>query len=272
MPPTKFLRPEQLLAVITGKRRLKYPFEDVVAFLTFCGWMRWPHENDLVLAAHLAAKASVIVWQKDHKKRVTVPTTIYELSNAIVRDSIPHKYRAAFGDLDNSITEIVGFFMHCPEELKPSLLKARYFINNGGFVPEGIEKAELNFYKDGATTLKSVWKSQAISGPFLWAAYSEDALEILSFYPDDPDCVPLAAKFIRDKDRLENYLGIARYCQERLIRLLNPDSASRFNFVKIPNSIRSVEPDIEMFDDAQLSILKGYAAPSFVKPREVKSI
>ncbi len=239
-----------------------YPFAKAVALLTFRAWMCWPDDDEMISAAQIAAAASVAVYQKRNGLTVTPPLSIDILSEALVENSLPGVYADAFEDAHESISDIVGFFMHCPDELKPSLLKARYFIDQGGFAPSEIDKSELKQYKQSPTTMKAAWNAQAPAGPFVWAVhFNEEVVDILSLSPDSVEDVEMAQTIATDIPRMKRLFGIARFCQERLLNLLDAGSASRFKFVKFPDSIRPIAPDLELFDEAQRKIMESYHAP-----------
>jgi hypothetical protein len=234
----------------------------VVALMTFCAWMRWPTEQDLIYSAQVATMASIVVGEKARGDIFEPPLTVEILADALINYSLAGPFVLAFEEMEDSITEMIGFFMHCPEELRPSLLKARDFIDKGGFVPEGIEKNEQKQYKRSLSTLKVVWATQAAAGPFLWAAHhSDENLNLLDLLPDDPETIPAATAFLKNKKRILDFFGVARFCQEKLLRLLDPNAAERIRFLSFPDSIAAVRPNIVTFDDAQLEILKSYRAP-----------
>jgi hypothetical protein len=252
--------PEHLILTIIAPDQNH--FSRLVALMTFCAWMRWPADQDLIYSAQVAAMASIVVSEKVKGDLFETPLTVEILADALINTSLAGPFVEAFEEMEDSITEMVGFFMHCPEELRPSLLKARDFIDRGGFVPEGIEKNEQKQYKRSRSTLKVVWTDQAAAGPFLWAAYySDENLELLDLLPDDPETIPAATAFLNNKKRILDFFGVARFCQEKLLRLLDPNAAGRIRFLSFPDSIAAVKPDIETFDDAQLVILKSYQAP-----------
>ena len=44
-------------------------------------------------------------------------------------------YMEAFPEYTH-VSDLVAFFMHCPEDLRPSLNKAYFFIEEGGHLPD----------------------------------------------------------------------------------------------------------------------------------------
>jgi hypothetical protein len=256
--------PEQIIKFLIGSAPEPYPYAKVVALLTFCAWMRWPNDVELIESAQVTAAACVVVYEKANGNNVTIPLTIESLCEAIINDPLASNFEDAMLSATDPITNIVSFFMFCPEERKPSLLKARYFINAGGFVDDDIPKDEVKQYKKSEATLKVVWKQQAVAGPFLWAGhfFEEDPenLELLNIVPDEIESVAIARNFLADSVKIRRFLGIALFCQNKLSRLLDP-SAAKVRFVKFPKSVQPIEPGIGTFDEKQLEILSKYRAP-----------
>lgn len=256
--------PKKIIEFLIGSTPEPYPYAKVVALLTFCAWMRWPNDAELVKDAQITAAATVVVHERRNERKTELPLTIETLSQALIWRPIYGTYYEAMEPATEPVTDIVGFFMHCPEHLKPSLLKARYFIDSGGFVPEGIKKSEEKEYKRSDTTLKVVWKEQAISGPFLWAAYGfEENFDLLDLVPDEVESVEAAKKFLAKPERLRTFLELALFCQTKLLRLLDP-AATKFDFVEFPKAIELLDWALPAFDEAQLKIVGKYQAPTWV--------
>jgi len=257
--PTK---PKEILKFLLGNEREPYPFARAVSLLTFCTWMRWPNDPEVVQDAHIHALASSVILQRDRGKSIKTPLSLEILCDALIHPRITGLYHMEEPALE-PITDIVSFFMFCPGALKPSLLKARHFINANGFVPEDLtDDAEKKKYRKGKTVSKAVWREQAISGPFLWAGqFFEEDYDLLELTPDEPESVFAAAQFLDERTRFERFLGVALFCQNKLARLLDP-SAAEIRFLEFPKEIKPIDPEIGTFDESQLKIMKGYRAPT----------
>lgn len=264
--------PKQILEFLVGNKTEPYPYARVIALLTFRVWMTWPNDQDMVRNAQIMAAASVVVYERQKKRRIKLPLTIEMLCQELTHRPINGTYYEAMEPSIEPISDLVGFFMHCPEQLKPSLLKARYFIDAGGFVPDGISEKEQKEYKKSETTLKAVWREHAQSGPFVWAAYGfEDSFDLLDLVPDEIESIETSKRFLASPRRLRTFLELALYCQTKLQRVLDP-AAARFEFVKFPKSIELLDWDISTFDDVQLAIMNEYSTylGKFDRPRQTK--
>lgn len=253
--------PKEIIEFLIGSTPEPYPYAKVVALLTFCAWMRWPNDAELVRSAQIAAAATVVVHERENKRSVETPLTVDILCDALINLSLAGTYYDAMEPVTEPVTDIVGFFMHCPEHLKPSLLKARFFIDSGGFVPEDVEEDDEKQYKRSPATMKVVWKEQAVASPFLWAGlHFEDNFDLLDLVPDEVESISIAQNFLGEPERFRTFLGVALYCQNKLLRLLDP-AAARFEFLEFPDSIEPITPEIGTFDEAQLAVLGKYQAP-----------
>jgi hypothetical protein len=252
--------PNELLKIITGDQPEKYTSQRIVALLTFLTWMRWPLEKNMWDAAHVAAAAVVLLKQSRQGKPIDSPLTREALAEALIETG----NAAPFADIfpaDDPIAEIVGFFMHCPEVLKPSLIKARYFIQHGGFAPDDVtDQQELKQYIRKRSTLKSVWAQKGPAGPFLWAAHQRH-VKLLNILPDTIQYgVEKADRLLKQSRVLKDFLGEARFCQEKLIRLLDLHARKRVQFLTFPPSVTPLSPKGLTFDRVQLKILRGYVS------------
>lgn len=241
------------------------PADRLISLMTFSAWMRWPEDQEVLRYANVVAAANIYLYDKSNGKEPRVSPSVDDMARALVESPLAGWFSHVYETTDLLAGEIVNFFMHCPEELKPSLLKARYFIEQGGFTSEDMTDKERKESTPGSTLLKAGWSEQAIAGPFAWTAESfgeeEGIEELLWIVPDDPDSIPVAEAFLADPLQIDRFFGIARFAQERLLRLLDPVSRSRFKFARFPSSIELVCPDIDYFDEVQLEIMKTYRAP-----------
>lgn len=252
--------PEEIINFLLSSASEPFPFARVIALLTLCAWMRWPDDEDVVLDAQTTAAAAALLHGRKLGRTVAIPLTLERACDSVVNRRIYGQYTDAFDE--QSITDMVAFFMHCPEEQRPSLGKAYHFIAKEGFISSDFDKRERKQMTRARSSLKAAWKSQAKSGPLLWATLVvEDDSEVYWFAPDDSECFEAAIAFANSKERLLNLFGVALFCQQKLARLLEATGAAKINFLKYPKSLKPVAPDIGTFDEEQLRILDDYAAP-----------
>jgi hypothetical protein len=110
--------------------------------------------------------------------------------------------------------------------------------------------------------LKIAWKEQAKAGPLLFAACLFEAGHNISDYaPDDSEFFEEATELVRNKARLLEFFGQALWCQQKLLRLLGPKGAKEIQFPQFPNFVKPIDPQLSVFDTAQLQILSKYRAP-----------
>lgn len=252
--------PEEIIEFLLSSAAEPYPYARVIALLTLCAWMRWPDDDDVVLDAQTTAAATGLLHGRRLGKTAAIPLTLERACDSIVNRQIYGQYTDAFDE--QSITDMVAFFMHCPEEQRPSLGKAYHFIAKEGFISSDFDKRERKQMTRARSSLKAAWKSQAKSGPLLWATLVvEDDSEVYWFAPDDGECFEAANAFAHSKERLLNLFGVALFCQQKLTRLLRATGAAKISFLRFPRSVKPVAPDIETFDEQQLEILNKYVAP-----------
>jgi hypothetical protein len=254
--------PEEIIDFLLQDNPEPFPFARLVALLTLCAWMRWPDDEDVVLDAQTVAAANVFLRERERGTSLQLPLSLERLCHSVVYREISGQYEDAFDEL-NDIAEIVGFFMHCPEERRPSLGKAYHFIGSGGFLPTDADDKDRRQMKRARSSLKATWKAQARSGPLLWATYHfEDDPDLPYFSPDDVDYLEDAITFAQNRDRLLTFFGVALFCQQKLGRLLEQHPlAAKIKFLTFPELVRPIVPDIVPLDEDQLKILDKYVAP-----------
>jgi hypothetical protein len=254
--------PEEIIDFLLQETPEPYPFARLIALLTLCAWMRWPDDQDVVLDAQTTAAATVFLHEREKGNAPSIPLTLGRLCDSVVDRKVTGQYWEAFEE-QLGVTDIVSFFMHCPEERKPSLGKAYYFIEKGGFLPDDLNDEETKEFSRGArSSLKAAWKEQARSGPLLYAAetFDED-LDLYWCSPDDDTYLEDATSLTYHKIRLMTFFGVALFCQQKLVRLLDKAAAAQIRFPKFPESVTPVDPGWGTFDEDQLRILDKYAAP-----------
>jgi hypothetical protein len=261
--------PEKLIAFLLTDQKEPYPFAKLVALLTLCTWMRWPDDQELIEDAQLTAAASIYLHAKEKGKAPAIPLDLDRLARSVAMRQISGMYLEAFPERGN-VVDLISFFMHCPEELKPSLNRAYDFIEKGGFISVDATKEELSSMKRARSTLKLAWKEQAIAGPLLCASQpilEEDSFEdddryfLYDYAPDDPECFDDAQRFVQSRDDLLKFFGEALYCQQKLLRLLDPDASAKLHFPKFPKIVTPIDPGFTSFDEDQLAIARTYRAP-----------
>jgi hypothetical protein len=154
--------------------------------------------------------------------------------------------------------EIIDFFMKCPSEQKPSLLKAIYFIEHGGFASDEAD------WRRSSTTLKNAWTKLGVSGPFIWSARFEGHESILDLSPSAPASMRRVTELLSHKQTLHDFFGVAKFCQDHLVRRLDKRSLDRFNFVEFPPNIVSLELEVDSLAQSQIDLLKNYRAPKLI--------
>jgi hypothetical protein len=253
--------PEEIIRFLLQDTPEPFPFARLIALLTFCVWMRWPDDDDVVLDAQTTAAAMVFLRERKPGNSPQIPLSFERLSQSIVHRAIYGQYWDAFEE-QVGITDIVAFFMHCPEDRRPSLGKAYYFIDEGGFVSSDFTEEERKQMKRARSSLKAAWKAQARSSPLLWATQVfEDDPDLLWFAPDDVDYLEDAIAFVQSRDRLLAFFGVALFCQQKLARLLDQSVAAKIDFLTFPDVVTPVDPQLGTFDEDQMKILDKYAAP-----------
>jgi hypothetical protein len=252
--------PEKIIGFLLQNTPEPFPFARLIALLTLCAWMRWPDDEDVILDAQTTAAAMVLLHEQKRGKSPSIPLKLERVCESIIDRRIYGQYWEAFEE--QTVTDIVTFFMHCPEEQQPSLGKAYYFISKGGLVSSDFDEKERKEMIRARSSLKAAWKLQAKSAPLLWATLvlDEDS-EVFWYAPDDIDCFEAANAFLQSRKRLLNLFGIALFSQQKLTRLLAAVGATKIQFLTFPKIVKPVAPDIGTFDEEQLKILDGYAAP-----------
>jgi hypothetical protein len=254
--------PEEIIRFLLQDTPEPFPFARLVALLTLCAWMRWPDDEEIIIDAQTTAAANVYLYEQKRGNAPQIPISFERLCDSIVHRQIYGQYCEAFEEQVGA-EDIVAFFMHCPEERRPSLGKAYHFIDEGGFISSDFTEEERKQLKRARSSLKAAWKEQAKSGPLLWSAlvFEEDP-DLICFAPDDVDYLEDAIAFVESKERLLRFFGVALFCQQRLSRLLEQQPlAAKIKFLSFPEIVGPVDPEIGTFDEEQLKILDRYVAP-----------
>jgi hypothetical protein len=272
----------QLMEIICGIREEQYAFEKYVALLTFSTWLGWPFAPNVVEFAEIVAAARVILAIDDGEIKVpkaqrqqvieSISRQVFKplsVASALAEPCLEIRFRAASEEFNLSlwnVAAIAAFFMKCPEEMKPSVNKAFFFIDEGGFKDAlQIERGgQYKPYKVAPASLKKSWGSLAVTSPFALSAIHQSIEVIFNLPPDGDSSIKEARTLLKKPEMLKRYFGYARFIQDILIHNLHQVSRDKFMFIQFPKSIpiHAVEP--VPFDSDQLSIIKRYKAPIFL--------
>jgi hypothetical protein len=263
--------PTDAVAVISGQRKQRFALERELALIGFITWMHFPTRPDFVSMGQAVGAANFFLGLSPAKRARVVrenPLFSQELfARALIGfplgDSFQLEFKSLYNEMVN-ISEIIEFFMICPAERRPSLLKALHFIEQGGFVSEDVQKREKSEYTRSAATLKKSWVSHVVAGPFIWTAESFDFEKLIRCSPDGTATISEAKKFLDTPDKIADFFAAAKFCQDRLISRLDPRSRSRFKFVKFPHNIASADVELPEFDKYQIAFLETYQAPKLI--------
>lgn len=253
--------PEEIIRFLLDDAPEPFRFARLIALLTLCAWMRWPDDKDVIRDAQTTAAAMIFLHEQKTGTAPSIPLSFERLCESIVDRRVSGQYWEAFEE-QYGVTDIVNFFMHCPEERQPSLGKAYFFIDEGGFLPLDANDEEKKQFRRARSSLKAAWKEQARSGPLLYAAeIFDDDTDLRWYAPDDDIYLEEAIAITQDRERLLRFFGVALFCQQKLARLLDKSAAAKLDFPKFPDVVAPVDPQLGTFDDEQLTILDKYTAP-----------
>lgn len=263
--------PSDAIAVITRYRRPRFPLERELAFSGFITWMLFPTRPDFVATGQVVCAANYFLsLGKLQRTKMAKDSPLFSqdtFAEALLNFPLGDSFSLEFESTDNetlNISELVEFFMICPDENRPSLLKALHFIEQGGFVADDVGEKEKRHFTRSATTLKKTWANYVVPSPFIWSAYSLDLEYLMKLSPDQPKTIASARKFLTRQRDITNFFGAARFCQERLISRLEKKSRSRFDFVKFPPNIDALELELPDFNPTQIALLQKYRAPKLI--------
>ncbi|MCK1378551.1 hypothetical protein IVB33_10985 [Bradyrhizobium sp. 24] len=263
--------PSDAIAVITGYRRQRFPLERELAFLGFVTWMLFPTKAQTVQTAQIIGAANYFLQLPKSRRATLARTNPYFAQDVFAKtllkfplgDTFRMEFESAFNELAN-ITELIEFFMICPIEQRPSLLKALHFIEQGGFVPDDVKETDRHAHTRSRSTLKVSWVNYAIAGPFIWSAMQSKYEFITRLSPDLKSTINRVDKFLARKDEVMEFFELARFCQDRLIPRLDERSRARFRFLKFPPNVAAVDVGLSELDSAQAAILKDYRPPKLI--------
>ncbi|MDA9497667.1 hypothetical protein [Bradyrhizobium sp. CCBAU 11357] len=122
-----------LIALLTGLRKEAFPFEKHIALLTFATWLQYPTDQAVLRHAQIVSAAACYIDSGGkHNPLVTVETLSFALLDSpLTRPFVDTP--TSFVTLSVAVTDIASFLLCCPSERKPSLNKALFFLESGGF-------------------------------------------------------------------------------------------------------------------------------------------
>jgi hypothetical protein len=256
--------PTDAISVLTGGREERFTKERETALLGFVAWMCYPNKPKVIAAAQAIGAANHFLSVKDGTK-ITQSNPHFS-QHAFASTLINYPLDAHLTNLDyefddfQNITEIITLFMACPDEHKPSFLKAIYFIDEGGFVPRDIRPEEKSKYKRSAATLKNTWRKLAAASPFIWAAGIDDFKVIFDLSPASPTMVKASKRLLSRPSELLQFFGNAKFCQEHLLGRFSPRT---FKFIKFPPNVSSQAVQCEPLDKEGIALVRSYRAPKW---------
>lgn len=195
-------------------------------------WLRVPTQPAITdLAATVAAGRVIlsIYWNTIKHSKAKREALIEEIAenvfgplvaaDALAEPCMDERFHATEGKALPFLFDvgaIVAFILKCPLEMKPSLNKALFFIDEGGFADALtiVEKQHERPYKVSYANLKTSWSLLAISSPFSLAAENLSVQPILNLPPDASLSIPKATKLLQNVIALRHYFGHARYLQD----------------------------------------------------------
>jgi hypothetical protein len=261
-----------LIDVICAHRRERFPFERHIALITFSTWLHWPQNPRVVNQGKLIAAALVVDairkgslgLSNDQKQsarheiesKLLAPAAV---ANVLLNRAHVGSYREEF-DIQlpefDDVSGIVGFLLRCPVELKPSLNKARFFIDAEGYADEDSPNAKVS-----PATLKKSWVAFAIVSPFIFSAEYWNHRFLLNLAPDDAASISKASKFLRDAKRIDRFFGFALHVQRTIVNRLDPTTLRWLKFVNFPRAIKPYISKLYPLEPHQVEIVQKYRAP-----------
>jgi hypothetical protein len=266
-----------LMEVVCDHRKEAFPFEKYVALMTFSTWLRAPRQPEIVRQGRIIAVALLMLSIDNGQLPVSVSqrkstidaiaTSAFPLldaADALVNRCLGGTFGEGFAE-ERALYDaaaLAAFILRCPLGMSPSVNKALYFIDEGGFTGDAFNEEEDKGerYVVSPATIKKGWSGSAIASPFWLAADRLKAWSIGYLAPDDEEALLKTKDLLSDTSRIREYFGSARYLQESLLSRLDKSSRKNFRFVQFPKSIALHPVEPRPFNAAQLEIIKGYKA------------
>jgi hypothetical protein len=268
---TRKFDPSDAIAVVADYRKQRFPLERELAFLGFVTWMLFPMKPQAISTAQIIGAANYFLHLPKARRAKLIRASPYFFQETFARtlmkfplgDTFRMEFECVFNELVN-ISELIDFFMICPTDQRPSLLKALHFIEAGGFVADDVEENDRNNYKRSRSTLTVSWVNYVVAGPFIWSAMQPKYEFIVRLSPDRVWTIGRVGRFLAQKNEVMKFFGLAKFCQDRLISRLDKRSRSRFRFLNFPPNVTPLEVEFPEFDPSQTAILKKYRPPKLI--------
>jgi hypothetical protein len=265
-----------IMTVVCAYRREKFAFERYIALMTFSVWLNFPHETTVVEFGRLKAAANMIrairsgfLGLSAVKRKRSIESIFQEIitpetvSSLLVDNPIITPFENDFhlikasGQIDRA-SRVASFLMQCPKDLRPSLNKALFFIDEGGY-----------FGPAAVSTVKKAWNKFAPVSPFASVTYffwldkmtrGEDPFpggDLFELPPDGAKSPHKSGNFLFKRDDLRDYFSTARFFQENIVSIAGSSSG----FVTFPEEIKPLAIPIPPLEEHQLDIVRRYRAP-----------
>lgn len=262
-----------IAGLLLGNAPERYPFEREIEWIAFQTWLLSPDQPALVPHGKRVSAARAMrglldgeEWTKGIadplQNLASIVAHVFE-PRAITEVLLDHEFIFRFRDdlpsqVDGlwGVERIVEFFLSVDSipSLKPSLNKAMFFIDYGGYGKDA---------KRSLSSLKNDWVKYAVCSPFIYAAGGFD-FDDFWIAPDDEDAIAHAANSLDEEGWLQDFFGQALHTQNALLKNLDRSTVKRFKFLDFPDFIKPIPAETSALDAEQLKILKEYRAPKAI--------
>lgn len=266
----------ELIKLALSPPKIDRVFDREIALLAFVAHLKDPHNHETIEFARLVAACKIITLVED--RTIRLPTSNRERAlKAIKRDYLAPSTVArflgrgeqlieqfgSFDDCDSlfDVGLIVDFFVSCDSTLQPSLNKALYFIDSGGFTDGPFHSKAPLEGKVSSTTLKTAWQIYGNVACFGLASYSA-GIPILDLRPDDTASIKKASRLL-NSNKLLWFFGIAKAAQNILLERLDRRTARRLAPIAFPNQVPDLQINFGPLDKAQTELVRAYKARDF---------
>lgn len=256
-----------LITLICGYREEAFPFERPLALLTFGLWALWPNQPEIVqhgrlvgaaMLLRLAQQGALAADEQDRQARIETfwnqAMRPEEVTEALIDPPLLGPFRESVELQEDELwyaSETAFFLVRCPEELHPSINKAQFFSDEGGFEN-----------KISISSMKTYWARFAVATPFMVAQEYKE-VQLIGLPPDDPKAVLKAVKLSQSVDRLRDLFGAAKYIQGIILKRLEPSARRRVRFT-FPDAVKEHPIEIEPLEEDQIEIVRRYRAPKSI--------
>jgi hypothetical protein len=270
-----------LMSVLCDFRKERFPFEKYVSLMTFSTWLHVPEHPNIVAQSRITAVALVLL--SVNAGSLAVPTSkrqstieaicasafdAVDAATVLVNRAVPSTFEAGFegerGLYDAAA--VAAFIIRCPMEMKPSVNKALFFIDEGGFTGDAFndESDKDQRYTVAPATVKKGWSMAAIATPFWLSADRLKLTSIGDLPPDNEMSIQKAGELLADPAQMQKYFGTARFIQDQLMQRLRDSVRHKLQFVRFSDTIAINEIPSRPFNSTQLDIIRKYRAPKSI--------